>query len=463
MIAMDRAVRPNLFDVAAQPRLAFVLTLANLMSPRLWDMAEKVRHKPATDRMQALHDYVNGHFAHVLPWDVSEEWGVLELAEERERLGAAVVDDAISKITAMFDIREQMDLLPQHIDARPMIATGVFPAYFYATVDEAIACRRLMRRKKHKPLGRTSCMDEAAVIASLLCLFRGGISSEIAFLATDFHYSVIELDRDEPVWFNGKKDYFPRSVWQEFARRSPDRGQSYIDQFMYFVDRIIAPVGVFRVASNRADMPAREVSRLARGVCDFFGPELRQTAPFQQTQDTQIVAPAFRDRFPEAFSEEGADALRANVRRIAAEQPGGGCEAALYCYRSMEIPDPRPYLLAARRAVERTPDVGHIRTMAEARERVAAVTGTDSILDDRWRIATPDETLHYDTGSDRDRALLLFAYACRLAEGEAIENDLEIRFTESGSYVHDLDGWCDAMTGRSVPEPAGEPLASWHL
>ena len=45
---------------------------------------------------------------------------------------------------------------------------------------------------------------------------------------------------------------------------------------------------------------------------------------------------------------------------------------------------------------------------------VRACEGTESIFDDRDRIALPDETMRYRTGSDRDKALLLHVLLDRM-------------------------------------------------
>jgi hypothetical protein len=75
---LDRAVAPNLFDAAADPEVIFPLVLANLMSPRLWELRDQL--SGSADPIRALCDctirpiqqYVDHHFEHVTPDLVAE-------------------------------------------------------------------------------------------------------------------------------------------------------------------------------------------------------------------------------------------------------------------------------------------------------------------------------------------------------------------------------------------------------
>ncbi len=69
---------------------------------------------------------------HISPLAVADTWGLLDLDEERERLGSAVVDYAVGEIVENLRAREQFGSLTaeQHIFA--LIEAGRFPEYHYS-------------------------------------------------------------------------------------------------------------------------------------------------------------------------------------------------------------------------------------------------------------------------------------------------------------------------------------------
>jgi hypothetical protein len=67
---------------------------------------------------------------------------------------------------------------------------------------------------------------------------------------------------------------------------------------------------------------------------------------------------------------------------------------------------------------------------------VRAIAGNEPILGTRARIALPDEVLTLGSGSDRDKALLLYTllrHSRAIAATEA--RDAEVLFTEEDSFV----------------------------
>ena len=176
------AARPALLEAAREPGLLMALLLADLMSPSLWEFREKIRVKTAADRaaaakerpaeerpaeerpalvMQEIHDYMDRHLFHASPLDVEELWGCLDLNEERARLGAGEVDHAVAVIRRGLEARRDLGILTGKQDILPLMDAGRFPDYEYSTIDVIRAHRRRLHRGKHKPLGITSCADEA--------------------------------------------------------------------------------------------------------------------------------------------------------------------------------------------------------------------------------------------------------------------------------------------------------------
>ncbi len=458
-----RAVRPSIFDVAATPELAFAILLANLMSPRLWELSDTIRHRPAEDKMAALHDYVNSHFKHVLQQDIIESWGTFVLDEERERVGADIIDPALEVILASQEKRRELGLLPKEGDISDLISQGLFPAYFYSTIDEAAACRRLLGRRKHKPIGLTNCLDEAAIIGALLCLFVGDIPQNLCFFGSAYHYSTFLAAAPNSIWFNGKKDYFSQSDWRYHADNGTrDSGQGYFDTLLFVADRLITPSGHFLFADRVSTSPQPELESVAASLVDFFGVELRQMANLSNLADVRYRIESMPVTPAAAFVPEGAVATQARIRQLAVAHPNSIAAAALYCFRSFSVPDSHPYLKAACRSLDSHHSVPRVASIEEACARTASVAGTESIFEDRGRIAMPDEVLHYGTGTDRDKALLLYALLAEMTGSNAPKpQSLSIHFTDAASYVAGPGFLINAQTLTGVNAPDGAVLAQW--
>ncbi len=162
---LDRAVAPNLFDVVLDPDLAFTLVLANLMSPRLWSLRERVQQsaEPVVPQIRELIDH---HFEHVPAARIVEMNGFFDLDVLDAQYGREAVEYARSTILKTIQWRVKRGTMKQDDFALDLFSQRRFPAYTYETIDEAWACRRLLQGRKHKPLGLTCCLDEAAIFAA---------------------------------------------------------------------------------------------------------------------------------------------------------------------------------------------------------------------------------------------------------------------------------------------------------
>ena len=69
-------------------------------------------------------------------------------------------------------------------------------------------------------------------------------------------------------------------------------------------------------------------------------------------------------------------------------------------------------------------------------QAVTAIGGTESIFEDRNRIAMPDETARFGTGTIRDKALLLHVLLERVLGAERLAGiGIETLFSETDSFV----------------------------
>jgi hypothetical protein len=146
-------------------------------------------------------------------------------------------------------------------------------------------------------------------------------------------------------------------------------------------------------------------------------------------------------------SAVGAKEIQARVRRAALDDGYLVALRALYGFRTLELPDLRVYLRAARRGT-RTGDLfASIATIDDAVRSVAAISGSASIFEDPDRIAMPDETARLGTGTDRDKALLLHVLLERaLAVDDPARASLETLFTDVGSFVRSAR-FCISISG----------------
>ena len=81
-----RAARPTLFSATSQPQLIASLVLANLMSERLWRLADRIAKsgraafakRDIPGMMRAVQKFVNGRFYHAKHLDFGRIWGLHE-------------------------------------------------------------------------------------------------------------------------------------------------------------------------------------------------------------------------------------------------------------------------------------------------------------------------------------------------------------------------------------------------
>ena len=91
--------------------------------------------------------------------------------------------------------------------------------------------------------------------------------------------------------------------------------------------------------------------------------------------------------------------------------------------------------------------------MPDALSIVASLTGRDSIFGSRDRIAMPDETLYFNTGSDRDRALLLYTLlrCSPIRDAESV-----IGLSNANSFVLYRGKWIDLENLSLLPAEPSE-------
>ena len=432
----DRAVAPNLFDVVIDPELVFTLVLANLMSPRLWDLRERVQKSPEP-MVQQIQELLDHHFEHVAAARVAEMNGVFDLDVLDARYGRDAVEYARSTILKTVEYRVSRGTMGKDDFALDLFCRRTFPAYIYSTIDEAWAYRRLLGRRKHKPLGVTCCLDEAAIFAAVILTLAKDSAHNVAFLGAPTHYSVFSSRADGLWWFYSKHESHSPDTWSRLvADNYGGDSQLAFDDRLPDFDRIITASGNYELATGEISMPEPLLDTIVAQIDTFFGFRPSQLDAALQRPKRVVAGLNVARIVDDAESASGAQEVRDQVRRAALEEGTIAAFRALYTYRTLDVPDLSVYLHAARDSSQINVLLPRIETIDEAMRVVAAIAGSESIFEDPNRIAMPDETARFGTGTSRDKALLLHVLLERaLAADDPGRASLETLFTETDSFV----------------------------
>ena len=412
----DQVITPNIFDVVDEPAAVLPLVLANAMSPRTWalsaraaegvDMGTQQGQRAA---LEALRRVIDRSFSHATPARVVQMNGAIDLAAERVRLGDDVMDHAIAVVLEDQRVRRAQGLIRPDDPIVEMIGRGIFPAYSYANVDVVHATRRNRARASKCPKSITSCLDEAALFGALCMTLPTDHLLGITLLASPTHYTVFTWTEGDAAWFYGKNTLL---LGDDFRRRTEAEfdGDAHAAFFacMRSIDRIVTRRGHVDLREREGSIPQDELIRIRDALRGFFGADV----PSLEVLDHPItITPpsAFDQLFEQCLACDSAEAVQQVVKAHAA---GDGPMAhvalqALASYRWLGIRDLSAYVHAARRGPQVQQVARGITTIHDALAVVAGIPGTESVFDDRDRIALPDEVLAFGTGSDRDRALLL--------------------------------------------------------
>ena len=455
-IAAAHCIRPNLFDAYCDSRLVLPLVLANLASQRLWVLADKLKARVKdfpddghphglTPFIRAAAKQIDHDFEHLKPEDVAAMIGTFDLARERERLGAELVDAAIHSVIRSCRYRIERGTLKADALLR-IIEAGQFPAYCYSNIDVVRAHRRLLKRRTHSPAGLTSCVDEAAMFAALAMTMPADTIYDCFMLSSPTHVTAFGRDgHGRTYWFFGKNLIFSKAEWDEHVHtRYGGDAQQAFDDLLPAADRILGIEGVFDFRTCVSEITADNFMSIKTGMTEFFGLLPRQlNAAFMQPVHFETpsgFASIFR-RFLAAhdhaefarFLKEGTKAGDPELSLVAAS------------YRALDGCDPRAFLWAARHSILRNLDLSSPDSVLM---QLRALPSRQSIFDDRDRIAMPDETLMFGGGSERDLALLLHV---------AIERSTRQHVTTAITATDALVQWGDQTWSATTLTAASPP------
>jgi hypothetical protein len=443
-----RAVKPNIFDGAADTELILPLVLANLASPRLWALAEKLKARLAdfpddgdprgvSSFLRATAKQIDRDCKHVHAAEVSALFGDLNLAHEKRRLGANIVDAALRSIetSARFRLAQGND---RQVDLIEAIAAGHFPAFTYNNIDVIRAYRNLLQKKSAAPAGLTSCLDEVAMFAALGMTMPENVVYDMVILASPVHYTAFGRDgQGRAFWFHGKNRFYTKADWDKCVTEDygGDPHAAFSDRLV-IADRIMTIEGTFDFASGVCRITPDNLAVITRAMEDFFGAMPRDLAS-ALTRPIHFAPPStFAALYRRFLALETRDRF-VEFLKAQALQPDIETDLVAASFRALEGCDPRVFLIAARESRLRGLDLTSIDTVLN---QLRALPHRDSIFEDRERMAMPDETLLFGGGTDRDLGLLFHVALERMGHAQ-----VTTLMTPDETYViaHDL---CFAMT-----------------
>jgi len=471
------AISPNIFDAYADTNFLLPLVLGNLLSTKLWDLSLKIQtklktmadedsgHHPQTGdpikHMRAIQHQLDRHFKHLNADLVSTTFGELNLVDERERLGAPLVNGAVDRIKNTFLLRLSEQALPaEAVDSLlNQIEHERFPAYFYKNFDVVLASRNLTGRRARAPLGLTSCLDEVAIFAALAMTMPAANVDGIIALASAAHYCAFGWTATgEPWWLYGKNKLLSKQDWQQLVDQQYEGNpQAAFDFFLGDMDRIICASGVFDLKTGKTEISNALTEEILQKLDYFFGIRLSQLStalalPVSRTHESPL-APVLRELL-------GTHSREQTRQRLIDEQTPD-ILPVLYSYRSLAVPDIRPYLEIARHQPLTKARAKEMKTYREVFALISEIEGSDSIFGDRDRIAMPDETLTLETGTDRDKALLAQVMLEHLGQAQSCQDLVMTTLTEEESYVSGKDFCLSLNTFQEARLPIAGVL--WQL
>jgi hypothetical protein len=409
-------------------------------------------------KAQQIQNFLDHHFEHIRPARVAELNGVFDLDVLDGLYGRDAIEGLRTAILATLDWRVSRGTLNKEDLALDLIGQRKFPAYTYGTIDEIWAYRRLLQQRKHKPFGLTCCLDEAAIFTALLLTLRERSAGEIAFLGSPTHYTAFTCHDDEMWWFYSKHELFSPAAWSQLVAESHsgDRQLAFDDHLPDF-DRILTTSGSYLLATGECSMQEQRLATIVKQIDAFFGFRPAQLAAALQRPARPVAGSDVVSLVEGAASAPDAIEVRARVRNAALRDKNLAALRALYTYRTLDVPELSCYLHSARHSWQIGNLLSQVKTIDDAMRAVAAIAGTESIFEDPDRIAMPDETVRFGTGTLRDKALLLHVLLERvLGSDELGKIGLETLFSDTDSFVRSTQ-FCISLSRMAyVPQIEGE-------
>lgn len=427
--------------------------LANLMSPALWAWRDEKRaHRPdgtvlsTKSRLDALQRFFHRYTFTIMPGlPGGDVWGLMDFEEEQKRFPPGFVQNIRAEYDVTFRklLAENPESQFGQIVGEAYYKQGLFPRLKNETLEVMNAMARI--NPQHKPSGK--CIGLGMLWAAAMAVW-GRFPLDRIFITGNRAHMFVYLDEGDGHLLNNTKWFSATRINNKSELSEFTRAVASGTETTFFYNPV---VGMCHCSTGTSQIPQERLWSVASRIGGFV------STPLQHPEGccTKLIDPP--DGIPDPAEHGSAESYRSAVEALAAQRPGSVYELALYAFRSLNVAHPQAYLRAALREAQARQIGRDLTGLSAALAVVGQIEGHESIFGGRGRIAMPDETLLFNTGHDRDRALLLYTL---LAQSPVRDIESVIGLSDQGSFVRHNGTWIDAMALTTLAaEPPG--LTYW--
>lgn len=420
---LSTAVSLTVLEIDFLPqKLIPAFLLANLMSPALWAWREEkqaasesgILYSPKNRLNQIQRFFHHYTFTNIPGEPAGDPWGLFRFEEEEKRFGCEFVQNIREEYDATFKklLAENPESQFGQIINELYYKNGYFPRLKNETLEVMNAFAPI--NEEGKASGK--CIGLGMLWAAALVVW-GRFPLDRVVITGNRAHMFVYLDIDDGHLLNNTKWFSTtrinnKSDLSEFARVVASSTET---TFFYNPS-----LGMCHCTSRVSQIPHHRVANIYADISAFVSNPIKHPDPDQ----IEYIEPDYA--IPDPLGFESAESYREEIKRLASEYPDSFYLYALYAFRTLDVPDTEVYLRAAMRDYNVKQLARNIKTPADAEAIVARIKGSESIFGDRNRIAMPDETLLFDTGTDGDKALLLYTL---LRHSSIADNTLDIQET----------------------------------
>jgi hypothetical protein len=447
---LSAAVSLTVLEIDFYPNeLIPAFLLANLMSPALWAWRyekkagndDRLLYSPKNRLNQIQRFFHRYTFTNIAGEPGGDPWGLLDFAEEEKRFGREFVQKIRDEYDATFRklLAENPESQFGQIINEDYYKKGFFPRLKNETLEvmNAFALVNEEGKRSGKCIGLGMLWAAALVVWGRFPLDRIIITGNRAHM---FVFLDIEDGHllNNTKWFSSTR-INNQSELSEFVRVVASSTET---TFFYNPE-----LGMCHCTTRTSQIPQPQITNIYANIGGFVSNPLKHPKPEQ----IQFVQPDYQ--IPDPLEYDSATEFQAAIARLAEEHPDSIYEFALYAFRLLDVPHPQVYVRAAMRDYNVKKLAQGITNLRDALSIIGGVAGKDSIFGSRDRIAMPDEILYFKTGSDRDKALLLYAL---LRHSPAADAESVIGLSNDSSFVSYRGEWINLKNLSLLPaEPPG--------
>lgn len=447
---LSAAVSLTVLEIDFYPNeLIPAFLLANLMSPALWAWRnekkagndDRLLYSPKNRLNQIQRFFHRYTFTNIGGEPGGDPWGLLDFAEEEKRFGREFVQRIRDEYDATFRklLAENPESQFGQIINEDYYKKGFFPRLKNETLEvmNAFALVNEEGKRSGKCIGLGMLWAAALVVWGRFPLDRIIITGNRAHM---FVFLDVEDGHllNNTKWFSSTR-INNQSELSEFVRVVASSTET---TFFYNPE-----LGMCHCTTRVSQIPQQQITNIYASIGGFVSNPLKHPKPEQ----IQFVQPDYQ--IPNPLEYDSAAEFETAIVELAEQHPDSIYEFALYAFRRLEVPHPQVYARAAMRDYNVKKLAQGITTLRDALSIVGGIAGKDSIFRSRDRIAMPDETLYFKTGSDRDKALLLYAL---LQHSPVADAESVIGLSNENSFVSYRGEWVDLENLSLLPaEPSG--------